>query len=135
MVDQYKQLNIGLPKNIFSLTKTAHLSNVIAELIVPQGMICTIDDLMTEDAMNALKFKSVGFVWELMFTHSMFKTVDMVKQQILTQIAKLVDSGKIQSTQKTTPEVLSDENLNKTHYLIKSGKSIGKIVLENNFEE
>ncbi len=136
MVAQYQQLAIEPPKAIFCLTKTAHHSDAMAEIIAPQGMICAIDDVITEAALNALKPKSVGFVWEFMFTRSMFKTGDMVKQhQILTHIAKLVDAGEIQSTQNQSAKAMTVENINQAHAVIASGKSIGKIVLENIFEE
>ena len=61
--------------------------------------------------MDKLKSKSAGFVWEFMFTRSMYQTADRIKQhEMLNKIAQLVDSGKITST------------LNKTYSRLKSGK-------------
>ncbi len=132
VAEQYQALDIDQPTYIFCLTKTALHSAAIAELITPQGMICGIDDALTEEALASLKTKSVGFVWEFMYTRSMFQTEDMIEQHhLLSQISQLIDNNKIQTTLKNPMGDMTVENISKAHKILESGKSIGKIVLEN----
>ncbi|MEI8648210.1 hypothetical protein P4S73_10300 [Paraglaciecola sp. Hal342] len=70
--------------------------DAMVELIAPQGMISSIVEVDSKVDIAPLAMKSAGFVWELMFTRSMFKTSDMIRQQdILAEIAQLLDDGKI----------------------------------------
>ncbi|VAX26409.1 Bifunctional protein: zinc-containing alcohol dehydrogenase; quinone oxidoreductase (NADPH:quinone reductase); Similar to arginate lyase [hydrothermal vent metagenome] len=114
---------------VASLTHTAaHLSE-IASLISPQGDLAVIDDPKTFDIMP-FKTKSIAIHWELMFTRSLFKTQDMVEQHhLLTQVADLVDQGRIKTTMIKNFGTINAKNLIKAHALLESGKSIGKIVL------
>ncbi|MGY0591701.1 MAG: zinc-binding dehydrogenase, partial [Paraglaciecola chathamensis] len=71
-----------------------------------------------------LAMKSAGFVWELMFTRSMFKTSDMIRQQdILAEIAQLLDDGKISSTLTQTLVGFHVDTFKEAHRIIESGKS------------
>jgi len=56
-----------------------HIQNM-ADVIKPQGRICTIVETKDGQPVNISIFqaKSVGFMWELMFTRPMFKTPDML---------------------------------------------------------
>lgn len=114
---------------VASLTHTAaHLSE-IASLISPQGDLAVIDDPKTFDIMP-FKTKSIAIHWELMFTRSLFKTQDMVEQHhLLTQVADLVDQGRIKTTMIKNFGTINAKNLIKAHALLESGKSMGKIVL------
>jgi NADPH2:quinone reductase len=79
-----------------------------------------------------LKSKCVTFVWEYMFARSMYQTPDMIEQHhILTKISRLVDEGKLRTTLNTRLEPINAENLRKAHAMIETGRTIGKIVLEN----
>jgi len=49
--------------------------------------------------MDLLCSKSVTFVWEFMFTRSLFQTNDMIKQhELLNELADLIDDRKIKTT-------------------------------------
>ncbi|MBT3812283.1 MAG: zinc-binding dehydrogenase, partial [Gammaproteobacteria bacterium] len=77
-----------------------------------------------------LKTKSAGFVWEFMFTRSMYKTADMIKQhQLLNELARLVDAGEIKTTLNKTYKQLSVDNIIAAHKQLEAGSSIGKVVL------
>lgn len=77
-----------------------------------------------------LKTKSISLHWELMFTRSLFQTPDMAEQgRLLTEIADLVDTGRIRTTANTNFGRINADNLRRAHALIESGKAQGKIVL------
>ncbi|SHJ38112.1 zinc-binding alcohol dehydrogenase family protein [Rubritalea squalenifaciens DSM 18772] len=103
------------------------------EIIAPQGHIALIVEpsgpLYIGDP---LKRKSASIHWEFMFTRSMFTTEDIQKQQqILSKVAKLVDTGKIRTTLNQVLSPISPENLMKAHQLQESSSSIGKTALQD----
>lgn len=129
---QFQQLNLVAPDYILCLNSTDSYFQVMMELIAPQGMICSIVETTQNHNLDTLKSKSAGFVWEFMFTRSMYKTADMIKQhELLNSIANLVDTGKIKTTLNTTYGKLSVENIMAVHSQLETGSSIGKIVLIN----
>lgn len=73
------------------------------ELMAPQGKICSIVEPEAPIDLNLLKSKSATFVWEFMFTRSMFKTADIIEQHnILNKIADLIESQKIKTSRNKT---------------------------------
>lgn len=103
----------------------------IAEIIKPQGHIVSITGSSTPLNLNVLKTKSVTFSWELMYTRSMFQTEDIaVQHDILNNIARLLDDGKIKTTLTTTLKGFTVDNLKKAHEMQESGKTIGKTVIQ-----
>lgn len=107
----------------------AHWKNMAAT-IKPQGTICSIVETDDPIDLNELKTKSVGFVWELMFTRSLFKTEDMIKQHLLlNDIAAMIDDGIIHTTVNEILTPINAENLRKAHKMLEEGSTIGKIVL------
>lgn len=126
--------NIGLPfvDYIFCLNATDKHWNSMADVIVPQGKICSIVETGTPLNLEVLFAKSVTFVWELMFTRSRFQTDDMIEQHnILTKIANLVEEGQIVTTMTEQLFPINAENLRKAHAKLESGTVIGKIVLSD----
>lgn len=119
----------GSPGFVFATTQTgAHLPQII-ELLAPQGRLGPIDDPETLDVMP-LKPKSLSLHWELMFTRSLFQTADMERQHaILTEIARLIDAGRLRTTLSETFGPINAANLARAHALIESGKARGKVVL------
>jgi zinc-binding alcohol dehydrogenase family protein len=119
----------GAPGFVFATTRTdAHLPQII-ELLAPQGRLGPIDDPETLDVMP-LKPKSLSLHWELMFTRSLFQTSDMERQHaILTEIARLIDAGRLRTTLSETFGPINAANLARAHALIESGKARGKVVL------
>lgn len=116
---------------IFNVADTKGHWDSMVELIAPQGMICSIVEFDGGVDLSALQGKSAGFIWELMFTRSLFNTDDIQKQQsILFQVANLIDAGRIQSTLMTTLNGFNVETLKDAHQRIESSASIGKIAIK-----
>lgn len=116
---------------IFNVANTSIHWDSMVELIAPQGKICSIVDTSTPVDINKLKPKSATFIWEFMFTRSMFNTSDMERQSnILNELSSLVDEGKIKTTLSETYEGFTVENMKEAHRLSESGKAIGKIAIQ-----
>lgn len=129
MVSELSDLGFQNINNIASLTHTSDYMEDIIELIAPQGKFGLIDDNDVLDIMP-FKRKSVSIHWEFMFTRSLFVTDDRIEQhKLLTEIAKLIDSGLLKSTLAYNFGTINAKNLLKAHRLLESGKSKGKIVL------
>ncbi len=127
---QLEQLHRPMVEYIFNTSQTCQHWQVMCEAIKPQGRICGIVDTVESVDLNALKPKSASFVWEFMFTRSMYQTEDMIAQhQLLTQIAEWVDRQKIQSTLTETLSPINAANLRTAHAKVESGRMIGKLVL------
>jgi NADPH2:quinone reductase len=101
------------------------------DIIKPQGHIVSITGSSRPLNLDLLKTKSVSFSWELMYTRSMYGTVDIAKQhEILNNIADLIDDGTLRTTLTTTLQGFTVENLKKAHQMQESGKTIGKTVIQ-----
>lgn len=115
---------------VISLNGTDQHFDEIVKLINPQGKFGLIDDPKNMNIMP-LKTKSVSTHIELMFTRSMFETLDMIEQHhILNHVADLIDSGTLTTTLGDHFGIINAANLRKAHALLESGKARGKIVLE-----
>ena len=100
-----------------------------SELIAPFGGILAIVDALAPLDLNLLKPKSVRFAWESMFTHSLSGR-DLERQgDILTQAARLVDGGTLETTLSEGLGAINAANLREAHRRVESGKTIGKLVL------
>lgn len=131
LVESVREHNVQYVDYIFNLADTKGHWDSMVELIAPQGMISSIVEFDGEIDLSALQAKSVGFIWEFMFTRSLFKTADIQKQQeILFQAANLIDSGRIKSTLTTTLQGFNLNTLKEAHRLIETGKTIGKIAIK-----
>jgi NADPH:quinone reductase len=103
---------------------------LMAHLIKPQGKICSIVETANPVDLDLLKSKSATFVWEFMFTRSMYQTKDMIAQHhILQKIAQLVDDGTIKTTLNQVLKPINAENLRLAHAAIETNTTIGKLVL------
>jgi zinc-binding alcohol dehydrogenase family protein len=108
-----------------------HLQNM-ADVIKPQGKICSIVSTDHPFDLNVFFSKSITFVWEMIFTKSMYETDDMQSQHnLLNQVAMLIDQGILKT--KITENIgdLNITTLAKAHSLLESGRAIGKIVLSS----
>lgn len=124
--------SMGLPQvdYIFCCSHTDAYFESMVTLIKPQGRICAIVDAMQPLDMTLLKPKSAGFVWESMFTRSMFKTPDMIAQHhILERVAALIDDRTLQTTLNEVISPINAANLRAVHAKLESGSTIGKVVL------
>jgi len=129
--EQLEQLGYSYVDYIFCLNATDQHFDAMVDVIAPQGKICSIVE--TDQALNlsALQQKSATFAWEFMFTRSLFQTPDMIRQhEILTQVATWIDEETLETTVTQTLIGLNAENLKEAHRLVESGKTIGKIVVE-----
>jgi NADPH:quinone reductase-like Zn-dependent oxidoreductase len=96
----------------------------------PFGKVTSIVENRNPLELGLLKSKSLSFSWEFMFTRSMYQTPDMEEQRlILSEVGKLIDTGKIRTTLGLDLGDMNVSNIRKAHELLKSGKAIGKIVL------
>ena len=132
-VDQLQSLGLQYVDFLFCLN-SASLGKRwkdIVQIIAPQGKICNINELSDEIHLSDLKQKSVTYVWELMYTRSIYHTADMIEQhRLLNTVAGLVDAGNIQTTLTTRISPITAANLRKAHELVEKGTMIGKVSLE-----
>jgi NADPH2:quinone reductase len=107
-----------------------HLQNM-ADVIKPQGKVCTIVETKGPVNINPFQRKSAAICWELMFTRPMFETPDMQAQHdLLNDTASLFESGTLRTTKTRSFGRLSAENLRKAHAAVEKGDMIGKATLE-----
>lgn len=129
MNSQLQALNINEVDYVISLTHSDEHGKALVDVLRPQGKFALIDDPQHLD-FKIFKLKSISVHWEMMYTRSMYKTPDMIRQhEILTEVAKLVDSGQIKTTVAECMGVINAVNLRKAHALLESGLARGKIVL------
>jgi zinc-binding alcohol dehydrogenase family protein len=132
LIEQFQQQSLSADY-ILCLNNTDGYFATMAELIAPQGMICSVVGTTKEHNLDKLKAKSAGFVWEFMFTRSMFNTADKIKQQqLLNQVADLIDKGQIKTTLNRVFPALSVSSIEQAHEQLLTGQTIGKIVLPVN---
>jgi zinc-binding alcohol dehydrogenase family protein len=114
---------------IFSTNATDRHWDGLVETLRPQGRLGLIDDPDLIDV-RKLKQKSGSLHWEFMFTRPN-GTPDMLRQHdILTELAQLVDEGRVRTTATQTFGKIDAATLRRAHAAIESGRSIGKLVLE-----
>lgn len=131
LINSVKQLGFETVDYIFNTADTIGHWDAMAELIAPQGMICSIVEFEGGVDLNKLQGKSAGFVWELMFTKPLFNTADLSSQgEILKEISALMDSGELKTTLTETLHGLSVDTLKSAHKKIESGATIGKIAIQ-----
>ncbi len=131
LVEELAGQGISNVDTILCLNDTYQYWEAMAELIAPQGRICSIVETRQAVDLNLLKSKSASFVWEFMFTRAMHQTSDMIEQKnLLDTIADLIDSGELVTTVNHIVSPINADNLRKVHAMIEKGNTIGKIVLE-----
>jgi len=96
----------------------------------PKGRLGLIDDPKEPVDVRQFKRKALSIHWETMFARPVFQTADMIEQhKLLTQVAELIDAGKIKTTLSDVLGPINATNLKAAHALIESGKTRGKLVL------
>ena len=129
--NEMKKANIENVDYILNFFDTDMHWQAMANLIKPQGHICSIVENKNPLDLNKLKNKSAAFHWEFMFTRSLFKTKDMIQQhKILEELRLLFEEGSLISTLNNTFEGLDTQVFREVHELQESGKSIGKNVIK-----
>ena len=131
MAAQLKDLGLEHVDYVLCLNHTDGHWKTMAEVVAPQGHICSIVETAEPVDLGLLKAKSATFAWELMFTRPMFGTDDMIEQhRLLDEVAKLVDAGTIRTTSAEVFGPIDAAHLRKAHAQIETGRTIGKVVLE-----
>ena len=132
--EEFKKAGLPEVDYILCLNSTEkHLQNM-ADVIMPQGRLCTIVETKGGVPVNINPFqrKSVAFCWEAMFTRSMFQTPDMQAQHsLLNEAADLFEKGTLRTTRTTGFGKMNAANLRKAHAEIERGHMIGKATLSN----
>lgn len=128
LVSSVRDLGFENVDYIFNAADTKGHWDAMADLIAPQGTIGAIVEFDGGVDLSKLQGKSVTFVWELMFTRSLFSTSDLSSQgEILSQIADLADTGRLRPTVTQELSGLSVESFKAAHQSIETGATIGKI--------
>ncbi|BAZ45378.1 putative oxidoreductase [Chondrocystis sp. NIES-4102] len=136
-INHHEKLLSGLAKlgidgvdYILCLNDTDQHWQNMAEVIKPQGKICSIVGNQSPLDLNILKSKSVTFAWEFMFTKSQYNTSDIASQgELLNRVSRLIEIGVIKTTFKENLGILNPANMAIAHSKLASGKTIGKLVL------
>jgi zinc-binding alcohol dehydrogenase family protein len=127
------QVKASLPGGVncvLALTKVEDHFDEIIEAMAPQSAMALIENPARPLNIVKLKPKSISLHWEFMFTRSRYETADMGEQgHLLSEVAALVDSGRVVSTMQTNLGAINAANLRQAHALVESGKTRGKIVL------
>jgi NADPH2:quinone reductase len=127
---QLKALGLPLVDFVLCLTDPAPLMPQLAEILAPQGHVCSLVEASVDLPMNLLRAKSITFSWEGMFTRSMFRTADMARQgEILNEVSALVDTGVLKTTLQVDLGSMNAINVLQAHKLIGSGRMIGKVAM------
>jgi NADPH:quinone reductase len=127
---QVKAVVPGGVDYVLGLTKIEDHFEGVVESMAPQSALALIENPARPLEITLLKPKSISLHWEFMFTRPVFQTPDMSEQgRLLTELAYLMDSGRIQTTLQSNLGKIAAENIKRAHALIESGRSIGKIVL------
>jgi NADPH2:quinone reductase len=104
--------------------------DAMAELIAPQGAICSIVGTERPVEISKLMGKSASFGFELMFTRSTFQTADMIAQhRLLGRVADLVDADMVRSTLTEALSGFTAENHRQAHRMVEAGSMIGKVAI------
>ncbi|WP_345813984.1 zinc-binding alcohol dehydrogenase family protein [Paraburkholderia sp. PREW-6R] len=127
---QLKELGMGQVDYVLIFNDTDKNFPVAADVIKPQGGICSIVENSKPVPVELLKSKSAAFHWEFMFTRSMFATPDMIEQhKLLTEVARLFDAGVLRTTVGQDLGKINAANLRRAHQILEEGRAIGKLVL------
>lgn len=124
------ELEDGMFPRILCAHDTDSYFAEMARLVAPQGLVCAVASAKRPHDIQPLMAKSAGFVWELMFTRSLFQTPDMHRQgEILHRIAEHVDQGALETTLTKTLHGMNAATFIAAHQLLENGNMIGKLVV------
>ncbi|RKR91111.1 zinc-binding alcohol dehydrogenase family protein [Micromonospora pisi] len=99
-----------------------------AEIVRPGGHIVAIDEPEGLDLLP-LKAKSISWHWEFMFTRPLFLPTDPAQHELLEEVARLVDAGRVRTTMTSQLGPINAANLRRAHELVETSSTIGKLVL------
>ena len=130
LADQLADADAPEVSHVALLTHSEQYFTAAAELLAPQGALGMIDDPAQPVDVTLLKPKSLSLHWESMFTRSVYRTPDMVRQhEILNRVADLIDAGQLRSTLTQQLGPISAASLIAGHEQLESHGTIGKLVV------
>ncbi len=130
LVAQVRALGCGHVDHVLILNDTDRHFAAAAQLLAPQGGICSIVRPAKPLEMGPLMGKSCSLSWEFMFTRPSNGTADMIEQHyLLNEVARLIDQGILRATATQVLAPINAANLRQAHALVEGGRSIGKVVL------
>ena len=120
----------GFP-HIVNLVNTEEYWSQTADLIAPLGALGLIVEPREKLPLgDPLKAKCVRICWEFMAARAKFRLPDMGRQgEILAEVARLVDSGKLRTTVGRVLSPINAAMLREAHAEMEAGTAIGKTVL------
>lgn len=125
--------DIGLPGGadfVANLVDTDGYWDTAAKLAKTQGLIGLIVGSKQPQSIELLKDRSIGVVWEMMFTRSEHDTPDIAAQgRLLDTVARLIDAGVLRTSLAETLAPINAANLEAAHTKSLTGRVIGKQVL------
>ncbi|EIW83995.1 GroES-like protein [Coniophora puteana RWD-64-598 SS2] len=127
---------LGLPENVkikyiaVLTTTTQQTIDQALEVIAPRGRIglAVQGPEGSYSTFGKAQRKGIDFSWGFVFTKMAFKWNLASQGAALTEMAKLVDEGKIKSITSQSLD-LTVAGLKQAHELMESGKTVGKVVL------
>lgn len=136
VIDHSKDLREGFKAEgikevdlVFSTNHSENYLKTIPDLLRPFGHFVLIDDPAALDIVS-FKRKALSVHWELMFTKSLSAYRLESQGEILNEMAKLIDSGKVKTTVSTVLKGMTAASIREAHKIQESGKAMGKIVIE-----
>merc|ERR1712014_159410 len=125
---QLEALGIKEVDYIFNAYKTDVYWDQYADIIKPKGHIVSIVETPDKIDLTKLFMKIGSFSWAFMFSKTMYGFELESQGEILTKVAKLIDTGKIQIPQVET-KAWGLESLRELLAQQESGKTIGKLTM------
>jgi zinc-binding alcohol dehydrogenase family protein len=129
LTKELSQVGVTGVDAVFGTNHTERYLSQLSKIIRPFGHLALIDDPAAFDIV-AFKAKSISIHWELMFTKTLFDYKLESQGEILSEVARLIDQGKVKTTMTSKVKGANVANLKKAHEILESGASIGKIVIE-----
>jgi len=129
--EQLKEKGINRVDAVYLAVKADENLEEASKAVKAQGRICSLLPL-SNPLPSKLFSKSVQFSFELMYTRSLYKTDDWIKQhEYLTELKDQVEKGVIQSTISEHYPEMNEETLTQAYKQLQEGHTTGKIVLEH----
>lgn len=129
--DQLKDKGINKVDAVYLAVKADENIEAAVEVVKPQGRICSLLPL-SEALPNKMFSKSILFSYELMYTRSLYKTDDWIKQhEYLTKLKEQVEKDAVKTTLSEHYSEMNEETLTQAYKQLQEGHTVGKIVLEH----
>lgn len=131
LLPQIERIGYAEVDYIFCLQQTEDYFDEMTKMIAPEGRICAIVETDQKLDMTQLQSKSVTFCWEFVFTRPIYRTYRIRHFEILNELSRWIDAGKITTTSTRCMEPICAERISSAHHQIESKHTIGKIVIKN----